>query len=247
MAVGLARAGARVGVLGRRRERAEAIVDTIGDAGGEAQVFVADVLREDQLEAARRTVLDRWGRIDILVNAAGGNVPAATVDGDRSFFDVPADAWKAVVDLNLLGTILPSQVFGAAMAESSAGSIVNISSMAASRALTRVGGYGAAKAAVESFTRWLAVELARSVGAGVRVNALAPGFFAGEQNRSLLFDPHGEPTPRAQTITAHTPAGRLGAPEDLVGPLIWLCSPASAFVTGAVIPVDGGFSAFGGV
>jgi NAD(P)-dependent dehydrogenase (short-subunit alcohol dehydrogenase family) len=250
MARGLARAGARVAVLARRREGADRVVSDIAAAGGEALALPADVLEEGELEAARDLMLDRWGRVDILVNAAGGNVPEATVSETRSFFDLTPDAWRTVVDLNLLGTILPSQVFGAAMVrdrQRASGAIVNISSMAADRALTRVVGYGAAKAGVESLTRWLAAEMARRYGADVRVNAIAPGFFIGDQNRALLIDSEGNLTERGRRIIDHTPAGRFGEPEDLVSTLLWLCGPGSRFVTGVVVPVDGGFSAFSGV
>jgi NAD(P)-dependent dehydrogenase (short-subunit alcohol dehydrogenase family) len=198
------------------------------------------VLDPAQLEGARATLLDRWGSVDILVNGAGGNVPAAMV-GERSFFELPAAALDEVVRLNFHGTVLPCQVFGAAMGQ---GAIVNVSSLAAHRALTRVVGYGAAKAAVENLTRWLAVELATQ---GVRVNAVAPGFFVGEQNRTLLLDESGTLTARGRRIVAATPAGRFGEPHELAGTVIWLCSAAASFVTGIVVPVDGGFGAFGGV
>ncbi|HEY0735965.1 MAG TPA: SDR family oxidoreductase [Herpetosiphonaceae bacterium] len=252
MAQGLAQAGARVGILGRRRERAEAVVAEIERAGGQAMALPADVMDQAQLEAARAAVLERWGRIDILVNAAGGNVPAATLSPDRTFWDLPREAFAQVFELNLLGTLLPSQIFGAAMIqprgdEPAHGCIVNISSMAAQRAITRVVGYGAAKSAVDNFTRWLAVELGRSYGAGMRVNAIAPGFFIGEQNRDLLLQPDGSLTARGQTIIDHTPAGRFGEPGELISTLIWLCSPGARFVNGVVVPVDGGFSAFSGV
>ena len=250
MCLGLAQAGARVGVLARRRDAAERVVATIEAGGGTAVAVSADVLKVDELAAARDLVLERWGRIDLLVNAAGGNVPAATVSETHSFLDVTPDAWRAVVELNLLGTILPSQVFGAAMVDrdgGSSGSIVNISSMAADRALTRVPGYGAAKAGVESLTRWLAAELARVYGPGLRVNAIAPGFFIGDQNRALLIDADGNLTDRGRRIIEHTPAGRFGEPDDLVGTLLWLCGPGARFVTGVVVPVDGGFSSFSGV
>ncbi|MGN6359097.1 MAG: SDR family oxidoreductase, partial [Thermomicrobiales bacterium] len=203
------------------------------------------------LEHARDTVLKEWGGIDILVNAAGGNVPAATLPDDKHVFDLPQDAFRQVFDLNLLGTLMPTQVFGEAMARPRAGephgSIVNISSMAAQRTLTRVIGYSAAKAAVDNFTRWMATELARKYGEGLRVNAIAPGFFIAEQNRALLTNPDGSLTARGQTIVAHTPAGRFGVPEELVSTLVWLCGPGAAFVNGVVVPVDGGFSAFSGV
>jgi NAD(P)-dependent dehydrogenase (short-subunit alcohol dehydrogenase family) len=250
MALGLARAGARVGVLARRRDGAERVVANIEAAGGEALALSADVLVEGELEAARDLMLERWGRIDILVNAAGGNVPEATVSETRSFFDLTPDAWRTVVDLNLLGTILPCQVLGGVMVRGprgASGAIVNISSMSADRALTRVVGYGAAKAGVESLTRWLAAEMARVYGPGLRVNAIAPGFFIGDQNRALLIDSEGNLTERGQRIIDHTPAGRFGVPDDLVSTLLWLCGPGAKFVTGVVVPVDGGFSAFSGV
>jgi NAD(P)-dependent dehydrogenase (short-subunit alcohol dehydrogenase family) len=250
MAHSLARSGARVAVLGRREEKANRVAGEIEVAGGESLALPADVLDTDQLESARDTLLERWGRVDILVNAAGGNVPEATLSDGLGFFDLPEQALRQVMDLNFLGTLLPCQVFGAAMVEGREepdGSIVNISSMAASRTLTNVVGYSAAKAAVENFTRWLAVELARSHGPGLRVNAIAPGFFIGEQNRNLLLDDDGNLSQRGQTIIEHTPAGRFGEPEELGGTLIWLSSKASAFVNGIVVPVDGGFSAFSGV
>jgi NAD(P)-dependent dehydrogenase (short-subunit alcohol dehydrogenase family) len=247
MARGLARAGAHVGVLGRRREQAEAVAQAIAAEGGDAIPLPADVLDREQLEAAREQLLARWGRLDILVNAAGGNVAGATVAPGASFFDLPAGGMEQVFALNLHGTLLPAQLFGAAMAQAGRGCIVNISSMAAQRALTRVLGYGAAKAAVDNATRWLAVELARTHGAGLRVNAIAPGFFLGEQNRALLTNPDGTLSARGQTIVDHTPAGRFGEPEELLSTLIWLCGPGAAFVNGVVVPVDGGFSAFSGV
>ena len=244
IARGLAAAGARVGLLARRRERLDELAQSLGDA---AIALEADVLDVAQLERARAMVLDRWGRVDALVNAAGGNVAAATA-GERSFFELPTVAMEEVVSVNFHGTVRPSQVFGAAMAGAGATaptrSIVNVSSLAAHRALTRVVGYGAAKAAVENLTRWLAVELAPH---GVRVNAVAPGFFIGEQNRALLLDESGALTERGERIIATTPAGRFGEPHELAGTVIWLCSPSASFVTGVVVPVDGGFDAFGGV
>lgn len=247
MAQGLAQAGARVGVLGRRREQAAATVRAIHAAGGEALALVADVLNRQQLEAARDAVIGQWGRLDILVNAAGGNMPAATLTPGRSFFDLPVEGMDPVIALNLQGTLLPSQVFGETMARAGRSCIVNISSMAAQRAMTRVVGYGVAKAAVENATRWLAVELARSFGGRLRVNAIAPGFFVGDQNRALLRNEDDTLTPRGQTIIDHTPAGRFGEPEELLSTLLWLCGPGASFVNGVVVPVDGGFSAFSGV
>ena len=228
---GLVAAGMRVGLLARRRDRLEALA-----AKHDGLVLEADVLDTAQLERARDAVVEGFGRIDVLVNAAGGNVAAATV-GERSFFELPVEALDEVMRLNFLGTLLPTQVFASAM---EGGVIVNISSAAAHRALTRVVGYGAAKAAVENLTRWLAVELAPR---GVRVNAVAPGFFVGEQNRALLLDEAGALTERGQRIVAATPAGRFGEPREVADAVVWLCSDAASFVTGAVIPVDGGLMA----
>ncbi len=247
MARGLARAGAKVGVLGRRAERAEEVAREISDLGGEAAAVPADVLDEEQLREVRDAVLGRWGRLDVLVNAAGGNVPGATLSGDETVFDLPRGAFGEVFDLNLVGTLLPIQVLGEAMTRGDGGCILNVSSMAAARAITRVAGYSAAKAAVDNLTRWLAVDLARRYGDGVRVNAIAPGFFVGEQNRAMLLGEDGNLTDRGRAIVEHTPAGRFGNPDELVGTAIWLCSPAASFVNGAVIPVDGGFGAFSGV
>jgi NAD(P)-dependent dehydrogenase (short-subunit alcohol dehydrogenase family) len=247
MARGLGRAGAKVGVLGRRPEKAQATVQTIEAEGGTALALPADVLDREQLEAARKAVEQQWGRIDVLVNAAGGNMSSATLEPGQSFFDLPVEGMDPVVALNLKGTLLPSQVFGETMARAGRGCIVNVSSMAAAQAMTRVVGYGVAKAGVENATRWLAAELARSFGEGMRVNAIAPGFFVGEQNRALLLNEDGSLTARGRTIIDHTPAGRFGEPEDLVGALIWLCSPGAGYVNGVVVPVDGGFGAFSGV
>ena len=255
MARGLAEAGAKVGVLGRRQGKARAVVEHIQEAGGDATALRADVLSREQLEETRETVLGRWGRVDILVNAAGGNVPGATLQDDTTIFDLTHEAFGEVFDLNLMGTLLPTQVFGEVMTAEGGGAddvgargcIVNISSMAADRAITRVAGYSAAKAAVDNFTRWLAVELSRRYGEGLRVNAIAPGFFIGEQNRALLLNEDGSLTERGQTIVDHTPAGRFGRADELLSVLIWLCGPGASFVNGVVVPVDGGFSAFSGV
>jgi NAD(P)-dependent dehydrogenase (short-subunit alcohol dehydrogenase family) len=247
----LAAAGAAVGVLARRRDRVEATVAAIGQKGGRAFPLVSDVLDRRQLEQARDVVAGEHGRLDVLVNAAGGNLAEATVPPGRTFFDLPPDALDGVFRLNLFGTLLPCHVFGPLLVpagEDDGGRcIVNISSMAAERPLSRTVGYGAAKAAVENFTRWLAADCARHYGDGLRVNAIAPGFFVGGQNRSLLLDAGGKPTERGRTIVGRTPAGRFGDPSELATTLLWLCSPASRFVTGAVVPVDGGFSAWSGV
>jgi NAD(P)-dependent dehydrogenase (short-subunit alcohol dehydrogenase family) len=248
MAATLADAGATVGVLARDRGPLEA---TVAEIGRDAFALEADVLERASLDRARDAVLERHGRIDVLVNAAGGNLPAATIDPGGSFFDLPPDAFDAVVQLNLHGTVLACQAFGPALApdddDSDSRAIVSVSSLAAGPALTRVGGYGAAKAGIENLTRWLAVDLARRYGDRLRVNAIAPGFVVGAQNRSLLFDEDGEPSERGRAIVARTPAGRFGEPADLVTTLLWLCSPGSRFVTGVVVPVDGGFSAWSGV
>jgi Dehydrogenases with different specificities (related to short-chain alcohol dehydrogenases) len=251
---GLVAAGARVAVLGRHPDRLEELVGSITAGGGDAIGIVADVTDGPSLVEARDRILGRWGRVDILVNAAGGNAPAATLTDGAPAWDLPIEGWRDVVALNLLGTVQPIQVFAESMvrpvdpAEArSAASIVNISSMAAGPVLTRVGAYGASKAAVENVTRWFAVELARRHGPLIRVNAIAPGFLIGDQNRDLLLRPDGELTVRGRTIIDHTPAGRFGTPDELVGALIWLCGPGSRFVTGIVVPVDGGFSAFSGV
>jgi NAD(P)-dependent dehydrogenase (short-subunit alcohol dehydrogenase family) len=255
MARGLARAGAKVGILGRRGALADALAAEIRDAGGEAMPLPADVLRRADLEAAREALLQQWGRIDILVNAAGGNDPRAMRTPDRSFFELSEDALRQVIDLNLHGTLLPSQIFGAAMCGQApgaegrqpAGCIVNISSMNAIRPLTRVVAYAAAKAAIDNFTRWLAVELARSHGPGLRVNAIAPGFFIGAINRAMLVREDGALTARGQAVIDHTPAARFGEADNLVSTLLWLCGPGASFVNGVVVPVDGGFSSFAGV
>jgi len=247
MAHGLAAAGAKVAILGRRGGKADEVVAAIQANGGEAMPAAADVLDRAQLESARDAVLQQWGRIDILINAAGGNSPDATVFGDVTFFNLKREAITKMLDLNLIGTVLPSQVFGETMAKAGSGSILNISSMAAQRPLTRVIGYAAAKSAIDNFTRWLAVEMNSKYGPGLRVNALAPGFFVGEQNRSFLLNPDQSLTPRGQQIVSHTPMGRFGEPDELIGAAVWLCSDAARFVTGIVVPVDGGFSAFGGV
>ena len=246
IATGLASAGARLAILGRRRDAAHKKVEELRAAGADARAIVADVLNDAQLDSARDELLDAWGRVDILVNAAGGNVTRARSD-DRPVFDVPSDAFDEVLRLNLHGTVAPSMRFGEAMARQRSGVILNISSMAATRALSGVLGYSIAKAGIDSFTRWLAVEMATKYGDGIRVNAIAPGFFVADQNRAVLVNPDGSYTARAQSIVAHTPMGRFGRPEELNGAVQWLCSDAASFVTGVVLPVDGGFGAFSGV
>ena len=239
--------GAIVSVLARNRQKAEALLSEI-KGPGRANILEGDALKKDDLQRALAAVTKEFGRVDCLVNGAGGNHPQATTRPDLSFFDIPEEAFRFVFDLNLLGTILPSQVFGKQMAEQGEGVILNVSSMSAMRPLTRVVSYSAAKAGINSFTQWLAVHLAQEYSTRIRVNAIAPGFFLTEQNRFLLTEKEtGELTARGQSIINHTPMGRFGEPEDLLGTMLWLLSPASAFVTGIVVPVDGGFSAFGGV
>jgi NAD(P)-dependent dehydrogenase (short-subunit alcohol dehydrogenase family) len=246
LASSLAAAGAKVVVSGRRPEAADEKAQAIRSEGGTAMAVAADVSDEAQVRAACEQILGAWGHIDILVNAAGGNVPAARNDR-RPIFDVPMEAFEEVLRLNLHGTVVPTMIVGRAMAERGKGSIVNLSSMAASRAITGAMGYGVAKTAIDGFTRWMAMDLARRYGAGLRVNAIAPGFFLGNQNRALLVNADGTHTERGSTIIARTPMGRFGNADELIGPVHWLCSDASSFVTGAVIPIDGGFSAFSGV
>jgi len=246
-ALAVAAAGAKVAILGRNEEKANERVKAITLNGGEAIAVITDVLNEESLIAARTQILNAWGTIDGLVNAAGGNIPGATIAPDQNIFDINiADTQKAV-ELNLFGTVLPTHVFGRVIAEKGKGSIVNISSLAAQRPLTRVLGYTMGKTAIEGYTKWMAVELAQRYGDRVRVNALAPGVFLTEQNRSLLTNTDGSYTDRAQRFVNHTPFGRLGSPEELNGTLIYLLSDASAFVNGETILVDGGFNAYSGV
>jgi NAD(P)-dependent dehydrogenase (short-subunit alcohol dehydrogenase family) len=215
---------------------------------GQAVCVYGDVLEIETLQKANEIIKSEFGRVEMLINAAGGNHPSATTKPDLSFFDLPIDALRYVGDLNLLGTILPCQVFGQGMVDRGEGVILNISSMNAYRPLTRIPAYSAAKAAVTNFTQWLAVHMAQEYSSKIRVNAIAPGFFLTEQNRFLLIEKEsGGLTPRGQSVIGHTPQGRFGTPEDLLGAILWLLSPASEFVTGIVVPVDGGFSAFSGV
>ena len=245
----LARLGVRVTVLDILEETAQRVANDIVEAGGKAIALRCDVLDKTSLEAARDAALSRFGRVDILINGAGGNKQQASTSADLSFFDLSYEALRWVFDLNLLGTLLPSQVFGKSMVEQDGGSVLNISSMNAFRPLTRTPAYAAAKAGVSNFTQWLAVHMAQEYSPNIRVNAIAPGFFLTEQNRFLLTDDTtGSLTPRGETIVKHTPMGRFGDPEDLIGTVVWLLSPAaSSFVTGIVVPVDGGFNAFSGV
>lgn len=243
----LAKAGASVAILGRRKDAAELHAGEINRIGGKAIGISADVLNEQQLKQARNLIEEKLGRADILVNGAGGNIPGATIPPDKTFFDLKMNDFKEVFDLNLAGTVLPSQIFAEHMVGSKKGVIINISSVTSLRPLTRVVGYAAAKAAVNNFTQWLSVEMVRKFGEGIRVNAIAPGFFLTAQNKDLLTNADGSLTERGHDIIRATPYGRFGQPDELSGTLIWLCSDASKFVSGIVVTVDGGYSAYGGI
>ena len=240
----LAQHGAKVVVLARNKEKGDNLIRRVRDQGGDALFLVSDVNDKKVLEQNREDILAHYKKIDILINGAGGNMPGATIGPDKTIFDLNMDDFKTVVDLNLFGTVLPSMVFGACMTDQKKGSIINISSEASLRPLTRVVGYGASKAAVNNFTKFMATELATKFGEGLRVNAIAPGFFITEQNRALLTKEDGSFTDRGNTIIAHTPFGRFGTPEELLGTLHWLASDASKFVTGTLTVVDGSFTAF---
>lgn len=236
--------GAKTVILGRNIEKAEDLAAEAQKLGGEAIAIRCDVTDRASVEAGYEAVTARFGRADVLINGAGGNMPGATIAPDKTVFDLDLDAMRAVVDLNLFGTLIPTMVYARAMAAQKQGSIINVASESALRPLTRVAGYGAAKAAVVNLTKYLCGELARKFGPGLRVNAIAPGFFLTEQNRTLLTNPDGSLTPRAETIIAHTPFGRFGEPEEIVGTLQWLASDASRFVSGTLTVIDGGFDAF---
>lgn len=244
----LAEVGARVAVLDLKSDAVESLAVEIRANHGEAIGIACDVLDKTSVESAARQVITAFGHVDILINGVGGNKPQATTSAEAKFFDLPTEALRWVFDLNLMGVMLPSQIFGKIMAEQKKGVILNISSMNGFRPLTRVAAYSAAKAGVSNFTQWLAVYMAKECSPEIRVNAIAPGFFRTEQNRFLLTDKEtGKLTPRGQAIIDHTPMGRFGSPEDLLGAVLWLLSPAASFVTGIVVPIDGGFSAFSGV
>jgi NAD(P)-dependent dehydrogenase (short-subunit alcohol dehydrogenase family) len=259
MAKALAQSGAKVAVLDLKKEAADKIADEITGQGGTARGFACNVLEKDSLEAANDQIKEAFGPVDVLINGAGGNHPKGTTSKEyllpedlenavpdiKTFYDLDPDGIGFTFNLNFLGTLLPSQVFTRDMARTGKGVVINISSMNAFTPLTKIPAYSAAKAAVSNFTQWLAVHMSR---VGIRVNAIAPGFFLTEQNRTLLTQEDGSLTPRGNTIVGHTPMGKFGSPEDLTGTLLWLVSDeASGFVTGTVIPVDGGFSAFSGV
>jgi len=243
----IARMGGKVAILGRNEQLAKDRAAAINSAGGSAIAVVADVLSTDSLDAAKTTILQEYGHIDGLVNAAGGNMPGAVIEPDQDIFSLDINAFNQVLNLNLQGTILPTQVFGPEIAKAKSGSIVNISSMTAQRAITKVMGYSIAKGAVDAYTRWFAVELANRYGDKIRMNAIAPGFFITNQNRKLLTVDEQTYTKRGNLVIQQTPFKRFGAAEELEGALIWLLSDASKFVTGTIINVDGGFAVFGGV
>jgi NAD(P)-dependent dehydrogenase (short-subunit alcohol dehydrogenase family) len=240
----LAQEGAKVVILGRKAEVGEAIVSEIRQAGGEAMFLTTDVMNQAVLQQNCDEILARYGRVDALLNAAGGNMPGATIPPDKTFFDLDPAQFRTVLDLNLTGTVIPTQVFLRPMVAQGKGAIVNFSSMAAFRPMTRVCGYAAAKAGISNFTAYMATECARKFGEGIRVNAIAPGFFITEQNRALLTNPDGSFTERGRDVIRQTPFGRMGRPEELCGTIQYLISDASLFVTGTVAVVDGGFNAF---
>ncbi|MBS7229636.1 SDR family oxidoreductase [Flavobacterium psychroterrae] len=239
----LAKQGVIVGIVSQSIEKANKIVETIENNGGKAFAIQANVLNKEELEKARDFIVEKYEKLDILINAAGGNMPGATISPDQAIYDLKVEDLQKVVDLNIIGTMLPTQVFSELFAKQKTGNIINISSASAQRPLTRVVGYSASKAAIDNFTQWMSVELASKYGEGIRVNAISPGFFIGEQNRALLLTPEGELTPRGQKIIEHTPMGRFGKPEDIDGALLYLCSDMSKFVTGTILKVDGGFAA----
>jgi NAD(P)-dependent dehydrogenase (short-subunit alcohol dehydrogenase family) len=248
MAKTLAAHGANVALLSRDPSKSAALMEELAKEKGKCVILKADVLDKPALERAAEEIVQKFRTIDCLVNGAGGNSPRATTNNEQSFFQIKEDDLKYVAELNLLGTILPSQVFGKLMAAKKEGVILNVTSVNADRPLTRIPAYSSAKAAVANFTRWLAVHMAQEYSPAIRVNAISPGFFLTEQNRFLLTEREtGKLTERGTKIIAHTPMGRFGNPEDLMGAMLWLLSPASNFVTGVVLPVDGGFGAYSGV
>ena len=240
----LAQNGAKVAILGRKEEVGNAIVNDIKKGGGDASFFKTDVMNQEVVEQNCKDILEKYGRVDTLLNAAGGNQPGANIGPDQNFFDLDPEQFQKVLNLNLTGTVIPTQVFLKPMVEQGKGSIINFSSMAAFRPMTRVCGYAAAKAGISNFTEYMAHETAMKFGEGIRVNAIAPGFFITEQNRALLTNPDGSYTQRGQDVIRQTPFGRMGKPEELCGTIQYLMSDAATFVTGTVAVVDGGFNIF---
>ena len=241
------RQGAKVVAVDIRQEQLDKRVSELKQYGNEVIGVVGDVLDVASLGKLAGQVLSQWGKIDILLNIAGGNMPGATLEPEQHFYDMDIACWEKVAGLNMNGTVYPSMVFGKVMAEQKKGCIVNVSSMAAYSAITRVPGYSAAKSAVANFTQWLASEMALKYGDSIRVNAIAPGFFIGDQNRRVLINPDGSLTERSRKVLAKTPMGRFGDITELNGAVQFLCSDAASFITGALLPVDGGFSAYSGV
>lgn len=239
--------GAKVAILGHTPKKVQEKMAKLEKLGGEALAFAGDVLEKEFLEKVKTLVLDKWGKIDVLINAAGGNMPGATIAEDQTIFDLKLEDFRKVSQLNLDGSVIPSLIFGAQMAKQNKGCIINISSMAATKAITRIVGYSASKAAIDNFTKWMATELAQKFGDSLRVNAIAPGFFIGEQNKALLLNKDGSYSERGKTIITNTPMKRFGHTNELNGTVHWLISDAASFVTGTIIPIDGGFSAFSGV
>ena len=246
LALSLANSDAKIIALGRTQSILDTLLEKLSPLT-EAAAFMVDVMDKEALELVKNKIINQFGKIDILINAVGGNLPGAVVTDDQSIFDMSLPDFDEVIDLNLKGTILPSIVFGKPMSEKGKGVIVNYSSMAVDRALTRVVGYSAGKAAMENFTRWMAVEMALKFGDGIRVNAISPGFFIGKQNHKLLLNDDGSLTERGEKIIRNTPMKRFGRAEELNGAIHFLCSESASFITGIVLPIDGGFSAFSGV
>ncbi|WP_308601214.1 SDR family oxidoreductase [uncultured Dysgonomonas sp.] len=243
----LAEQGADVVILGRNEDKGNALVKEINENGGKSLFIKCDVMDENQLTESREKILSIYGKLDILVNAAGGNVPGATLAPDQDFYTMKTTDWEKVIKLNMDGTVFPTLIFSKVMAEQGRGNIINVSSMAAYSAISRVPGYSAAKAAISNFTQWMATEMALKYGDKIRVNAIAPGFFIGDQNRAVLINPDGSLTERSKKVLAKTPMGRFGDITELNGVVQFLCSDAASFITGVVLPVDGGFSAYSGV
>ncbi|MDR3338485.1 MAG: SDR family oxidoreductase [Candidatus Symbiothrix sp.] len=243
----LAQEGARIVVLDIRQENINTQISSIKALGGEAIGFLCNVLSMESLEETAKKIIEKWKSIDILINCAGGNVQGATLSPDQTIFDMKIEDWEKVISLNQNGTVYPCLAFGKEMAKQKKGSIINISSMATYSALTRVPGYSVAKTGINIFTKWLAMEMAQKFGEGIRVNAIAPGFFIGDQNRAVLINPDGSLTDRSKKVLAKTPMGRFGDITELNGAVQFLCSDAASFITGAILPIDGGFSAFSGV
>nr|WKN35752.1 SDR family oxidoreductase [Tunicatimonas sp. TK19036] len=247
MAKMLLEQGAKVAILSLHESSVNKKLEELKSVSSEVLGFSCDVTSKEQLEEVNRKILQQWERIDVLINAAGGNMPGATVAPEQTVFDVSTEALQKVLDLNLMGSVLPTLVFGKSMVENKSGSIINISSMASTHSITRVLGYSIAKAGIDMLTKWMAMEFAMKFGDGLRVNAIAPGFFIGKQNERLLTNEDGSLTQRGETIIQNTPMQRFGEAEELNGAVLYLCSEASKFVTGTIIPIDGGFSSFSGV